>query len=78
MVTGGIKGADPLLLGKQSKEPRLSGAQMPQMAVGHAPAEVLSPHPLKIHAYLLDGQPRPGRGALLCARGCPVTLRGLS
>lgn len=61
MVTVGIKGADLLLLGKQSEEPGLSGAQM---AARHAPAEVLPPPP-QMRAYLLDGLPRPGRGALL-------------
>lgn len=71
MVSGGIKGAHPLLLGKQSEEPSLSGTQT---AAGHAPAEALAP--LKIHAYLLDGQPRPRLGALRCAHGCPVKLRG--
>lgn len=71
MVTGGIKGADPLLLGKQSQEPSLSSTQM---TAGQAPARCWPP--LKTHACLLDSCPGQACGALLCAQGCLVKLRG--
>lgn len=76
MVTGGIKGADPLLLGKQSEEPSLSGAQMPQKAAGHAPAEVLSPHAPQ-NTCISAGRPAQARPRCpaLCSR-MPGEVKG--
>lgn len=71
MVSGGIKGAHPLLLGKQSEEPSLSGAQT---AAGHAPAEVLAPPQNTCIPAGWPAQARP-RCPALCSR-LPGEARG--